>query len=855
MRREGKKAWLRKLTAEIAAAGLLASCIQGTVFAGEESGMLSSSLPAAMQEAGADAGVFDENSRIGWESTPAEEGNHEGEDPSVISLSDADSALDDGAREIETDSGLENGSVEVEADAGQTGSVSDEAVTAGADSDGSCLIEEETAEEETESGEIVTYYTGSFDTQELFEQGILPLADTVSKVGYTSSFGIQLKQSGMTQSYDIYSRMVQHYIKNRQWTSLDITFSTPYSTSKVTSGGSLTQEGQDEFADVVTAGCEAFFYDYPDYYVAGMYGFGYSGISFSGGRLSVRGVTFNPPACRFANAASWKTYQANVQKAVTEIRKTLGGVTDRFSVALAIHDYLCDLLEYNYSDMDNIDNQSTVGAFLKSPHLTVCAGYARSFKTLCDRFGIPCVCVAGMADGGSHMWNYIQMEDGKWYLVDVTYDDQGSWTAHNYFLIGSASSGFGTAISSERTISPWWTPGGIFSFAVPGLNPSAYQIPKFAITAEPQGATAASAGQTLTVGVKATGIGLRYRWQYQWANNSSTWTDFSSGNGAASIKVKMYNASYNGIKVRCVVTDGNGETKTSKTAVLKMNIPVTITSQPSDQTVSRTGKSVTLSLKASGIGLKYSWQYHFAGSSTWTAFRSGNGKSSIRFTMYKASYEGIRVRCVVKDSAGKSAASRTAVLHIDQAPTIAAQPSDKVSPRTKKTVTVSLKAYGMGVKYRWQYQWKKSRAWKTFASGNGKSSIRVYMASSTYDGIKVRCILTDSKGRKVTSRTATIRIAAAPKITVQPKNLASAGPGKALTVSLQASGAGLKYQWQYQWAAGTTWKSFVSGNGKPSIRVSMADRSYQGIRIRCIVTDGAGRKVTSDAATMTFSGM
>lgn len=59
----------------------------------------------------------------------------------------------------------------------------------------------------------------------------------------------------------------------------------------------------------------------------------------------------------------------------------------------------------------------------------VCEGYARAFKVLCDEVGIPCVLVDGHAknstdsDGEAHMWNYVQMDDGNWYAVDVTWND------------------------------------------------------------------------------------------------------------------------------------------------------------------------------------------------------------------------------------------------------------------------------------------------------------------------------------------------------------------------------------------------------------------------------------------------
>lgn len=53
----------------------------------------------------------------------------------------------------------------------------------------------------------------------------------------------------------------------------------------------------------------------------------------------------------------------------------------------------------------------------------VCEGYARAMKVLCDKVGIPCILVRGKSSNGvAHMWNNV-MIDGKWYAVDVTWND------------------------------------------------------------------------------------------------------------------------------------------------------------------------------------------------------------------------------------------------------------------------------------------------------------------------------------------------------------------------------------------------------------------------------------------------
>ncbi|MBQ8144680.1 MAG: hypothetical protein IJ042_07820 [Butyricicoccus sp.] len=60
----------------------------------------------------------------------------------------------------------------------------------------------------------------------------------------------------------------------------------------------------------------------------------------------------------------------------------------------------------------------------------VCEGYAKTFQLLCHKSGIPCVTLSG----SNHMWNAVQV-DGLWYVVDATFNDQGSESTRSYFLI------------------------------------------------------------------------------------------------------------------------------------------------------------------------------------------------------------------------------------------------------------------------------------------------------------------------------------------------------------------------------------------------------------------------------------
>lgn len=72
----------------------------------------------------------------------------------------------------------------------------------------------------------------------------------------------------------------------------------------------------------------------------------------------------------------------------------------------------------------------------------LCEGYSKAFMYYAQSMGFDCVCVMGSGNGGMHMWNKVKL-NGKWYNVDVTWDDPITNTGeqvlrHDYFLVSDA---------------------------------------------------------------------------------------------------------------------------------------------------------------------------------------------------------------------------------------------------------------------------------------------------------------------------------------------------------------------------------------------------------------------------------
>ena len=215
-----------------------------------------------------------------------------------------------------------------------------------------------------------------------------------------------------------------------------ITFTTPITCQNTTA--SLTAEAQTELVLAVQGGVAALMDDHPEMFWLGAYKLSYSySYRVSGGvyTLSVSSITctMQYDTAVYADKASVTDYYTRMMAAFDAFE--VKGYT-RYEKVKSIHDTIAKQVSYDSTFTNGTAHQPT-SVFLE-PFLPVCEGYAEAFKMLCDREGIPGVIVVGDANGGGHAWNYVKMEDNKWYAVDLTWDDQSS-IFYDFFLVGANS--------------------------------------------------------------------------------------------------------------------------------------------------------------------------------------------------------------------------------------------------------------------------------------------------------------------------------------------------------------------------------------------------------------------------------
>ena len=271
-----------------------------------------------------------------------------------------------------------------------------------------------------------------------------------------------------------------------------------------------------------------------------------------------------------------------------------------------------------------------------------------------------------------------------------------------------------------------------------------------------------------------------------------------------------------------------------------------IVTQPESRNVAA-GESVSFTVEATGEELTYQWQYRSSSTRAWATTTVSGNKTNTITVSGTTGRDGYQYRCKITDAEGNELFSDPVTLRVTG---IKTQP-DSQNIKVNDTTEISVVATGAGLTYQWQYRKNDTDTWKTTTVSGNKTDTLTIQGTLARDGYQYRCKVTDSEGNVVYSNGATLHVTGIKSNPVDQSVL----KGDEVTFTVTATGAELKYQWQYRKSDTDTWKTTtVSGNKTDTITME-GTTARDGYQYRCKVTDGEGNVAYSAGAVLRVTGI
>ena len=466
--------------------------------------------------------------------------------------------------------------------------------------------------------------------------------------------------------------------------------------------------------------------------------------------------------------------------------------------------------------------QSGVGPVISSqPNpQSVCSGAAASFS---------------LTATGSYQWQ--MSTDGG-----VTWSNIGGATS-SVFNIATATS----LMNGNQYRCVVSTPCGSTNSNAATLTVSASTT----ISQQPQSATVC-AGATQGFSVTAAGGTLSYQWQTS-TDGGANWSNIPGANSGSYLVVGI-TLGMNGNQYRCVVTGTcPPTTNTSSAATLSVTNALSITAQPSNQTICE-GSNATFSITAIGAS-SYQWQVSTDGGATYTAI-SGANASSYVLANVTASASGNLYRCIASSSCG-NATSSAASLTVNTLPLFNSSPqSAMLCAGSSNTFTAT--ATGTGLLYQWQQSVSGCAGTWTNIPGANSGSYTVSNVTVGMNGYAYRCVASGTCSPAAVSDCATLTVVGATLVSSNPSSI-TVCDGSNTSFTVAATGSDVIYQWQINEGAGFSNLSnggIYSGATTATLNLSAVTTAMNGYQYRCLVSNPTcNTPAFSSTATLTVNSL
>ena len=374
-----------------------------------------------------------------------------------------------------------------------------------------------------------------------------------------------------------------------------------------------------------------------------------------------------------------------------------------------------------------------------------------------------------------------------------------------------------------------------------------------------------NAGGVILFSAAATGGKEPYTYQWQYTNdNLAAYKNFTtsdsswaSGYTGPTLRVEVSESDFTyHYQYQCVITDANGDSVTTEPACVKKAF--TIKTQP-ENVIGAVGDTVSFTIKAEGgtEPYTYQWQQSYYGSG-WSNM-TGKTKSTLSFTVSDSREfdDEYCYRCIVTDAAGTSLISNTVRVETGELKITRHPATQDATLGTKVQLTVAVSGGSEPYTYQWQFinsshdDYVSITSQHNWASGWNTATLSFTLSRTDITGQwHYRCIITDADGNSVTSNAAGFRVPL--ELTNQPTDVyAPIGSYVSFSVEVFGGTPPYSYKWEYTNDNMSYYLALSGGTGSTYTKTITKGDVEDHWLYRCVITDAAGNKVTTDPVAIT----
>ncbi len=341
-------------------------------------------------------------------------------------------------------------------------------------------------------------------------------------------------------------------------------------------------------------------------------------------------------------------------------------------------------------------------------------------------------------------------------------------------------------------------------------------------------------GEAVQFTVEAENV-VSWQWQYKHAG-ATVWEDAVNEGFNTAALVMLANLVSSGYSFRCALTDAVGNiTYTDEVVLEVIPLVITVTGIRLEKLPEKLTYNAGEALDLSGLEIIASYSYGedqiITDGYTVEGFDSNVGGKQTITVLYEGATAQFFVTVIAKTAA------------------ITLQPVD-VTADAGDSVNFSVATEGDVVSYRWQYKRADGDAWYGTSMTGYNTDTLVVTASAGRHNNSYRCVVTFADGTELISESAVLTVITQIVVTKQPNDQVVVLGYKA-QFTVVASGAELKYQWQYKRQDSDQWfDTNMDGATKSTVLVETT-KNRDGYQYRCKLTDKVGTVAYSEPATMT----